>query len=231
MRSISDLLRSAPPTEQTLLAHAFPLIATIDELLPLGFSSPHTTSEIRTILAAESHEEKVQEIIARNKEMEAKEELKRRAKALEHQRRETARMGGSRPGAGSGGYGYGSQGEGGYQAPAPVQAQPRFAPSASTSRPASAQSTKAFSGSGMKLGKKPKQSDLLNALGDEAAVSQEEYVPQPGQYGSPVVRDAYQEPEEEVEAEVAGPDVSVLGEVEKERCVASLAAVSAEATR
>lgn len=227
MRSISDLLRSAPPTEATLLAHAFPLIATFDELLPLGFASPHTTSEIRTILAAESHEEKVQEIIARNKEMEAKEELKRRAKMLEHQRRETARVGGTRPGGAS----YGSQGEGGYQPPAPQQQQQRVAPSASSSRAPSAQPTKAFSGPGMKLGKKPKQSDLLNALGDEAAVSQEEYVPQPGQYGAPEVRAAYAEPEEEEEAvEQTGPDVGVLGEVEKDRSVPSRASLAVPAT-
>lgn len=148
--------------------------------------------------------------------MEAKEELKRRAKMLEHQRRETARVGGTRPGGAS----YGSQGEGGYQAPqAPqYQQQQRPTPSASSSRPASAAPTKAFSGPGMKLGKKPKQSDLLSALGDEAAVSQEAYVPQPGQFGAPEVRETYAEPEPE-ELESTGPDVGVLGEVEKERCV------------
>lgn len=39
----------------------------------------------------ESHEERIQEIIARNKELEASEERKRKAKQLEMQRKEAAR--------------------------------------------------------------------------------------------------------------------------------------------
>jgi len=41
----------------------------------------------------------------------------------------------------------------------------------------------AFKGAGMKLGKKPKQSDVLDALGSEAVVQYEEaaapYIPEP----------------------------------------------------
>lgn len=134
-----------------------------------------------------------------NKEAEAKEELKRRAKQLEMQRREQQRRqqgGGGGGGAGgfggSGGFGAGSGGmAGGYQAaprfdPVPAERDPyrwvRWAVGSalahvrtcSSSSPAPAASKPAFKGTGMKLGsKKGKQSELLDALGGEAAVPDE----------------------------------------------------------
>ncbi|CUA78025.1 Coatomer subunit delta [Rhizoctonia solani] len=110
----------------------------------------------------ESHEEKIQEIIAENKEAEAKEELKQRAKQLELQRREMQKhaQGGSggigntylSPGMGSGGYSTVPR----YKPPTEHRA---VSPQPSGLKPA-------FKASGMKLGsKKAKQSELLDALG------------------------------------------------------------------
>ena len=105
-----------------------------------------------------------------NKEAEAKEELKRRAKQLEMQRREQQR----RAAAGGGGGGTGSYLGGGATGYSPV---PRFeAPEISASpvsrlnsNPSSTPArSPAFKGSGMKLGsKKTKQAELLDALGGD----------------------------------------------------------------
>ena len=64
-RSISDLLRSSSPDEATILHHAFDLIAAFDEIISLGYRENVTVQQVRSVLEAESHEEKIQEIIAR----------------------------------------------------------------------------------------------------------------------------------------------------------------------
>ncbi|KAL7416841.1 hypothetical protein BDY24DRAFT_205327 [Mrakia frigida] len=203
-RSISDLLRSSSPDEATILHHAFDLIAAFDEIISLGYRENVTVQQVRSVLEAESHEEKIQEIIARNKEAEAKEELKRRAKQLEMQRRETAKL---NHGAGrnTGGFGNGSSGYGGGGGMAggytPVQQQRFEAPAAASRSQSPAMSSKpAFKGAGMKLGKKPKQSDVLDALGSEAVVQYEE--------AAPYVPEPVYEPEV--------PDVDVLEKVDQE---------------
>ncbi len=108
-----------------------------------------------------------------NKEAEAKEELKRRAKQLEMQRREQQRRaaaggpsGGSYLGGGISGYSAVPQRE---FNPAPIR----------TASPApSSLRAPAFKGSGMKLGaKKTQQSALLDALGGEAVLSEDMSVP------------------------------------------------------
>lgn len=158
-------------SEPAILHHSFDLLCAFDEVVSLGYKESVSLSQVRNVLEGESHEEKIQEIIARNKEAEAKEELKRRAKQLEMQRREQqkrAQLGGS----GGGGYGSGGGGMAGGYSPAP-----RFeAPTQTeyrTPSPAQTAPKPAFKGSGMKLGKKGKQSDLMNALGTEADVEPE----------------------------------------------------------
>ncbi|ODV91711.1 hypothetical protein CANCADRAFT_287 [Tortispora caseinolytica NRRL Y-17796] len=79
-------------TEQEVLDNAFELFAAFDEIIALGYRENVTLNQVRTFLAMESHEEKIHEIIARNKELEASEERKRRAKQLEIQRRELAKQ-------------------------------------------------------------------------------------------------------------------------------------------
>ncbi|KAH9929799.1 Mu homology domain-containing protein [Fomitopsis serialis] len=88
-RVVSDLCRSAEQRE--ISKHAFELLGAFDEIVSLGYREQVNLAQIRNVLEMESHEEKIQEIIARNKEAEAKEELKRRAKQLEMQRREQQR--------------------------------------------------------------------------------------------------------------------------------------------
>merc|ERR1712169_35965 len=75
--------------------HLFAQVVTsaCNELVTLGYRENLTLSQIRTFLDMESHEERIQEIIARNKELEATEERKRKAKQLEMQRKESARTG------------------------------------------------------------------------------------------------------------------------------------------
>ncbi|KAF8167229.1 hypothetical protein B0H34DRAFT_779070 [Crassisporium funariophilum] len=171
-RVVSDMCRSAD--EREISKNAFELLGAFDEIVSMGYREQVNLMQVRSVLEMESHEEKIQEIIARNKEAEAKEELKRRAKQLEMQRREQQRR--AAGGGGGGGSSYlGSGGVTGYSS------VPRFeAPDVSTPSPsrfgASSASTPArspaFKGSGMKLGsKKTKQAELLDALGGEVLAS------------------------------------------------------------
>lgn len=95
--------------EREILKNAFELLTAFDEIVTLGYRENLTMSQIKTFLDMESHEERIQEIIARNKELEASEERKRRAKQLEMQRKEMSRSqratGGMGGGMGSGGMG------------------------------------------------------------------------------------------------------------------------------
>ncbi|OJJ87789.1 coatomer subunit delta [Aspergillus glaucus CBS 516.65] len=79
--------------EREILRNAFELLSAFDELVTLGYRENLTLSQIKTFLEMESHEERIQEIIERNKELEASEERKRKAKQLEMQRKEAARTG------------------------------------------------------------------------------------------------------------------------------------------
>jgi hypothetical protein len=83
--------------EREIVKNAYELLSAFDELVTLGYRENLTISQIKTFLDMESHEERIQEIIARNKELEATEERKRRAKQLEMQRKETARSGRGMP--------------------------------------------------------------------------------------------------------------------------------------
>lgn len=107
-----------------------------------------------------------------NKEAEAKEELKRRAKQLEMQRRAASAAAGS-----GGGGGYLGGGVSGY-APVPQRFDAPSPPARTASPASSSLRAPAFKGSGMKLGsKKTKQAELLDALGGSALLSEEMSVP------------------------------------------------------
>lgn len=77
--------------EREILRNAFELLSAFDELVTMGYRENLSLNQIKTFLEMESHEERIQEIIARNKELEASEERKRKAKQLELQRKEAAR--------------------------------------------------------------------------------------------------------------------------------------------
>lgn len=77
--------------EREIARCAFELLSAFDEVVTQGYRENLTMTQIKTFLDMESHEERIQEIIARNKELEASEERKRKAKQLEMQRKEMAR--------------------------------------------------------------------------------------------------------------------------------------------
>lgn len=99
------------------------------QIVAMGYTESLTLPQIQTILIAESHEERIQEMITRNKELEAAEESKRKTKQLEMARREAQRAGASARSAHIGGFGTASPllGSGGsYQAvqsAAPIEDQ------------------------------------------------------------------------------------------------------------
>ncbi|KAF9011436.1 Adaptor complexes medium subunit family-domain-containing protein [Cyathus striatus] len=157
-RVVSDICRTAD--EREILKNAFELLGAFDEINV-------NLMQVRSVLEMESHEEKIQEIIARNKEAEAKEELKRRAKQLEMQRREQQR----RTASGGGGNSYLGGGISGYSSIPRFEAPEPTPVSRITSSGSSTPSrAPAFKGSGMKLGaKKTKQAELLDALGGDLA--------------------------------------------------------------
>ena len=57
--------------EREIQKNAFELLTAFDEIVTLGYRENLTMSQIKTFLDMESHEERIQEIIARNKELEA----------------------------------------------------------------------------------------------------------------------------------------------------------------
>ncbi|SPO01036.1 related to coatomer delta subunit (delta-coat protein) [Cephalotrichum gorgonifer] len=150
--------------EREILRHAYDLLSAFDELVTLGYRENLTISQIKTFLEMESHEERIQEIIARNKELEATEERKRKAKQLEMQRKETSRA--TRGGA----------------AGPRTPSYPTYNP---PSRPATqdtydsyeAEKNKTFSkpaalkGKGMQLGKKSKTTDMFERVRAEPRAS------------------------------------------------------------
>ncbi|KAG6002991.1 hypothetical protein E4U21_002466 [Claviceps maximensis] len=140
--------------EREIIRNAFELLSAFDEVVTLGYRDNLTMSQIKTFLEMESHEERIQEIIARNKELEAAEERKRKAKQLEMQRKESARGARGMPRA-------------------PVY--PTYTPS---SRPSGADSYDSYEaeknktynkplapkGKGMQLGKKSKTTDMFERV-------------------------------------------------------------------
>ncbi|KAI9932198.1 hypothetical protein ASPWEDRAFT_479717 [Aspergillus wentii DTO 134E9] len=159
--------------EREITRNAFELLSAFDELVTQGYRENLSLTQIKAFLEMESHEERIQEIIERNKELEASEERKRKAKQLEMQRKEAARTGRS-------------------MAPRPPS-YPVYTP---PSRPAApdtydsyeAEKKKSFAkplptrGKGMQLGKKSKATDIYEKvrgdLGPEAEESSPLVTPQ-----------------------------------------------------
>ncbi|KAK4140545.1 putative coatomer subunit delta [Dichotomopilus funicola] len=145
--------------EREILRNAYELISAFDELVTLGYRENLTISQIKTFLEMESHEERIQEIIARNKELEATEERKRKAKQLEMQRKETGRSGRS---AGS---------SGGRPPVYPTYTPPVRPAVTETFDTYEAEKNKskftAPKGKGMQLGKKSKTTDMFERVKTE----------------------------------------------------------------
>ncbi|KAF9180098.1 Coatomer subunit delta, partial [Haplosporangium sp. Z 11] len=109
-RVVSSVCR--PTDAREIDRNAFELLSSFDEIISLGYRENVNLAQVASISEMESHEEKIQEMIEKNKEREAKEELKRRAKILDLQRKEQRKnMGGMGGGYSQGmGGGYGGQG-------------------------------------------------------------------------------------------------------------------------
>ncbi|GME98439.1 unnamed protein product [Ambrosiozyma monospora] len=85
--TITTILRTVD--EREIFDNCFEILNAFDEIITLGYKEPLSLSQIVTFLEMESHEEKIQEIIERNKELEAAEQRKRKAKEI--QRKEMMR--------------------------------------------------------------------------------------------------------------------------------------------
>ncbi|KAI9254223.1 Longin-like domain-containing protein [Sporodiniella umbellata] len=79
--------------EADIFRNSFELLCAFDEIISVGYRENVNLSQVKSSMEMESHEERIQEIIAKNKEAEAKEELKRRAKQFEMQRKEAQKRG------------------------------------------------------------------------------------------------------------------------------------------
>merc|ERR1711939_917184 len=142
------------PDEREILRNAFELLSAFDELVTMGYRENLSLNQIKTFLEMESHEERIQEIIARNKELEASEERQRKAKQLELQRKEAAR---------SAAYGRGVAPK---MPQYPTYTPPSQPSTTSTYDAYEAEKNKTFNkpiasrGKGMQLGKKSKTTDI-----------------------------------------------------------------------
>lgn len=170
-RAVSDQCHSLD--EHDILMSCFEILEAFDEIASLGYRENVTLSQIRTMLEMDSHEERIHEIIERNKELEAKEELKRRARQLEMQRRDAARRGQS---------GFGSD----ISMPRTYESTPSAAPVHGMPDDASAPAQAApFKSKGMQLGKKPKGAALLGAVSKAPASKPSAPVPTPSAKPAP----------------------------------------------
>ena len=62
-RVVSDMCRSAD--EREILRNAFDLLGAFDEIVSMGYREQVNLMQVRSVLEMESHEEKIQDIIAR----------------------------------------------------------------------------------------------------------------------------------------------------------------------
>ncbi|KAJ2413821.1 coatomer subunit delta, partial [Coemansia sp. IMI 209128] len=163
--------------QQGVILRGFDILTAFEEIISQGSRDKIDLAKLRTIMEMESHEEKIQDIIDRNKEREAKQELKRKAKMFEEQRRLATKHGLAEPSLG--GIGSGSVGSilgggrmGGSYEPL-LSREPETIRSFASASPAPMSSPSfASNARGMKLGRKPKGADVMGAMRNEIDLSQ-----------------------------------------------------------
>ncbi|KAH8857299.1 Coatomer subunit delta [Schistosoma japonicum] len=80
--------------ENDIVAHAFQLIFAFDEIIALGYREDVNLSQIRTYTEMDSHDERVFRAVQENKERDAKEQMKQRARELQQARLEAGKRSG-----------------------------------------------------------------------------------------------------------------------------------------
>ncbi|KAJ2469974.1 coatomer subunit delta [Coemansia sp. RSA 2322] len=161
--------------QQGVILRGFDILTAFEEIILQGYRDKIDLAKLRAIMEMESHEEKIQDIIERNKEREAKQELKRKAKMFEEQRRLATKHGLSDPGLGgisSGGSILGGGRMGGSYEPLLSREPEPIRSFSSPSPAASATPSFASNARGMKLGRKPKGADVMGAMRSEIDLSQ-----------------------------------------------------------
>lgn len=173
-RAVSDICDVND--QEGIASRGFDLLVAFDEIIAQGYRDNIDLAKLRTIMEMESHEEEIQKIIERNKEREAKQELKRKAKMFDQQRREAAKQGLADPGLGgigssrSGGMGsmMGGSGRGSYEPLLSREPEPmRNLSNTSSPAPSVVSNVR-----GMKLGRKPKGADVMGAMKGEVDLAQ-----------------------------------------------------------
>jgi hypothetical protein len=145
----------------------------------LGYRENLSLQQIRTFLEMESHEERIQEIISRNKEFEASEERKRKAKQLEMQRKEMNRGIGGGMGSSSSGRGPASRPT--YTPPS----KPEITYDSYEAEKKKSAFSSAPKGKGMQLGKKSKTTDMFEKVRHEMGGDADERAPLVGASSTP----------------------------------------------
>ncbi|KAJ1835094.1 coatomer subunit delta [Coemansia sp. RSA 2711] len=169
-RAVSDICDVGD--QQDVVLHGFDVILAFDEIIAQGYRDNVDLAKLRTIMEMESHEEKIQEIIERNKEREAKQELKRHAKMFDQQRREAAKRGIMEPGMSSSGSMLGGGRMGGSYEPLLSRDPEPVRQFASASPAGSTTPSMTSSARGMRLGRKPKGADIMGAMKNEIDLTQ-----------------------------------------------------------
>ncbi|KAG0167425.1 hypothetical protein DFQ28_006098 [Apophysomyces sp. BC1034] len=161
-RVVTDICGSCD--EREILQNSFEVLCAFDEIISEGYRENVNLAQIKSIIEMESHEERIQEIIAKNKEQEAKEELKRRAKQFEMQRKEAQKRGQ--------GFMQGNFSSNNYMGG-------QFSPSLDPTIQTTVETPSSYGGrsstppaptsraKGMQLGRKPKTADLFEAIKTE----------------------------------------------------------------
>ncbi|KAJ3324405.1 Coatomer subunit delta [Boothiomyces sp. JEL0866] len=167
-RVVSEYCKSTD--EKEIVKQRFELILVFDEVISLGFRENINLGQIKTISTMESNDERIQAEIEKNKEIEAREEMKRRAQ-LNDLKKTDGKTPGGYP---SGGYSS-SANAGSYSSNTGSSAGFNNASSFSTSQfnsfnPPAAKATPPSMGKGMQLGKKTVQSSLLETIKAEEGV-------------------------------------------------------------
>jgi len=163
--------------EREILRNSFELLSAFDEVVALGYRENLSLQQIRTFLEMESHEERIQEIISRNKEFEASEERKRKAKQLELQKKEMSRSNQGGMGGGmAGSMGSSSRSTPKFQSSYNPQKTPDTYDSYEAEKKKSTFST-APKGKGMQLGRKSKTTDMFEKIRGDMGGNADERAP------------------------------------------------------